>query len=57
MFHFNEIHDCVGKAASTVANQDRMNANSHQLSSSFDQVLKDPFHQRILRRNVENFRR
>ena len=35
----NTVHDCVGKASSTAANQHRMTANSHQLSSSFDQVL------------------
>ena len=38
-FHFNKIHDCVEKASSTAAKQDRMTANSHQLSFSFDQVL------------------
>ena len=38
-FYFNKIHDCVEKASSTTAKQDRMTANSHQLSSSFDQVF------------------
>ena len=38
-FHFSEIHDCVEKASSTAAKQDRMTASSHQLSSSFDLVL------------------
>ena len=37
-FCFNKIHDCVVKAPSTAANQDRVSANSQQLSSSFDLV-------------------
>ena len=36
---FNKIHDCVGKASSTAANQDHVTANSHQLSFSFDPAL------------------
>ena len=37
-FYFNKndkIHDCVGKALRTAANQNRVTVNSHQLSSSF----------------------
>jgi hypothetical protein len=34
-FNLNKIHDSVGKALRT-ANQARVTANSHALSSSFD---------------------
>ena len=36
--------DCVEKASSTAAKQDRMTANSHQLSSSFDRVLNTAYY-------------
>ena len=33
-FYFNKIYDCLEKASSTAAKQDRMTANSHQQCSA-----------------------
>ena len=38
-FHFSKIHDCVGKASSTAANQDRVTVNSYRLLPSSDSVF------------------